>query len=133
MVHERRDFLALAGAAALAPLVGRWGDTPAIGKGGTMYGLIGKISAAAGQRDALAAILLESTRAMPGCLSYVVAADKTDPDALWVTEVWDSAASHQASLGLPEVKAAIAKGRPLIAGFSNHVETTPIGGVGLKE
>ena len=81
MMHERREFLALAGAAALAPLVGRWGDTPAIGKGGTMYGLIGKISAVAGQRDALAHILLESTRAMPGCLSYVVAADKTDPDA----------------------------------------------------
>ena len=98
-----------------------------------MYGLIGKISAVTGQRDALAAILLESTRAMPGCLSYVVAADKADADALWVTEVWDSPASHQASLALPAVKAAIAKGRPLIAGFSNHVETTPIGGVGLKE
>jgi quinol monooxygenase YgiN len=133
MTQERRDFLALAGAAALAPLVGRWEVTPAIDKGGTMYGLIGKINAVAGQRDALAAILLESARAMPGCLSYVVAADPADPDGLWVTEVWDSAASHQASLALPAVKAAITKGRPLIAGFSNRVETTPIGGVGLKE
>ena len=97
-----------------------------------MYGLIGKINAVAGQRDALAAILLESTGAMPGCLSYVVATDAADPDALWVTEVWDSAASHQASITLPAVKAAITKGRPLIAGFSNRVETTPIGGVGLK-
>jgi len=35
---------------------------------------------------------------MPGCLSYVVAADATELDALWVTEVWESQASHQASL-----------------------------------
>src|SRR5437870_7247955 len=134
MKHDRRDFLTLAGAAALAPLAGRWGTTPTTGTGGTMYGLIGKINAVAGQRDALAAILLENTRpgAMPGCLSYVVATDAADPDALWVTEVWDSPASHQASITLPAVKAAITKGRPLIAGFSNRVETTPIGGLGLK-
>jgi quinol monooxygenase YgiN len=97
-----------------------------------MYGLIGKMNAVPGQRDALAAILLGSTQAMPGCLSYVLATDAADPDAIWITEVWDSAASHQASLALPAVKVAIAKGRPLIAGFSNRVETTPIGGYGLK-
>lgn len=96
-----------------------------------MYGLIGKMTATPGQRDALAAILLEGTGAMPGCLSYVVATDPADPDGLWITEVWDSAESHAASLALPGVKAAIAKGRPLIAGFSNRVETTPLGGHGL--
>jgi quinol monooxygenase YgiN len=98
-----------------------------------MYGLIGKLTAVAGQRDTLAAILLESTGAMPGCLSYVVAADPADADALWITEVWDSQASHQASLALPPVKAAIARGRPLIAGFSNRVETIPLGGMGLSQ
>ena len=96
-----------------------------------MYGLIGKMTAVAGQRDALAAVLLESTDAMPGCLSYVVARDPAEPDALWITEVWDSAVSHQASLVLPAVKAAIAKGRPWIAGVSNRVETVPLGGYGL--
>ena len=96
-----------------------------------MYGLIGKFTTIAGQRDALAALLVEGTSAMPGCLSYIVAKDGTDPDGLWVTEVWDSRASHEASLSLPAVQAAIAKGRPLIAGFSNRVETEPIGGHGL--
>jgi quinol monooxygenase YgiN len=96
-----------------------------------MYGLIGKISTVPGQRDALAALLVEGTRAMPGCLSYVVASDPADANALWITEVWDSQASHQASLQLPSVQAAIAKGRPLIAGFSNRVETVPIGGFGI--
>ncbi len=98
-----------------------------------MYGLIGKMSAVPGQRDALAAILLEGTGAMPGCLSYVIATDPADADALWITEVWDNQASHQASLKLPGVQAAIAKGRPLIAGFSNRMETVPIGGHGLPK
>jgi quinol monooxygenase YgiN len=98
----------------------------------SMYGLIGKITTAAGQRDALAAILLDGTTDMPGCLSYVVAADPSDADGLWVTEVWDSQDSHKASLKLPAVQAAIARGRPLIAGFSNRVETTPLGGCGLN-
>jgi quinol monooxygenase YgiN len=97
-----------------------------------MYGLIGKITAAAGQRDALADILIDGTGSMPGCLSYVVALDVSDAEALWVTEVWDSQASHRASLQLPAVQAAIAKGRPLIAAFSNRVETAPIGRYGLR-
>lgn len=96
-----------------------------------MYGLIGKMTATPGQRDALAAILLEGTDAMPGCLSYVVATDTAEPDALWITEVWDSADNHRASLALPAVQAAIGRGRPLIAGFSNRVETLPLGGHGL--
>lgn len=96
-----------------------------------MYGLIGKITTTPGKRDALVAILVEGTAKMPGCLSYIVALDAADPDGLWVTEVWDRQDSHRASLQLPAVQAAIARGRPLIAGFSNRVETTPIGGVGL--
>jgi quinol monooxygenase YgiN len=97
-----------------------------------MYGLIGKMTATPGQRDALAEILLAGTGEMPGCLSYVVATDPAEADALWITEVWDSADSHRASLALPAVKEAIAKGRPLIAGFGSRVETVPLGGVGLR-
>jgi quinol monooxygenase YgiN len=96
-----------------------------------MYGLIGKMSAVPGKRDELAGAMLNGTQAMPGCLSYVIAHDPEDPDALWITEVWKDKESHAGSLSLPEVKAAIAIGRPLIAGFSNRVETSPIGGFGL--
>lgn len=96
-----------------------------------MYGLIGKMKAAPGQRDALIAILLEGLNNMPGCLSYIVAHDPADADAIWITEAWDSKANHQASLSLPSVKAAIAKGRPLIAGFGERFETMPVGGQGL--
>jgi quinol monooxygenase YgiN len=100
--------------------------------GATMYGLIGKMTAVAGQRDALVTILLDGTHGMPGCLSYIIATDPADPDGIWVTEVWENQESHKASLTLPSVQAAIAKGRPLIAGFSNRVETTPVGGQGLR-
>lgn len=96
-----------------------------------MHGLIGKMIAAPGQRDALVAILLEGTVAMPGCLSYVVAKDTTDANAIWITEIWRSKQSHEASLALPAVKAAIAKARPIIAGFGERFVTEPVGGVGL--
>jgi quinol monooxygenase YgiN len=97
-----------------------------------MYGMLGRMKAVAGQRDALLAILLESSAAMPGCLSYIVAKDLADPDTIWITEAWDSKASHDASLKLPQVQAAIAKARPLIAGFDSRAETRPVGGVGLN-
>lgn len=96
-----------------------------------MYGLISKMRAVTGQRDALAAILLDGASGMPGCLSYVVAQDPGDVDAIWVTEVWDSQSSHQASLSLPSVKDAISRGRPLIAGFDQRMETVPVGGHGI--
>ena len=98
-----------------------------------MYGLIGKMLAQPGQRDALAAILLGATESMPGCRSYVVAADVGEADALWITEVWDSQELHSASLALPRVRAAIERARPLIAGFGERFETTPVGGVGLGD
>ena len=63
-----------------------------------MYGLIGKMTAAPGRRDELAAILLEGLQAMPGLRSYIVANDPADPDALWVTEVWQDKESHANSL-----------------------------------
>jgi quinol monooxygenase YgiN len=96
-----------------------------------MYGLIGKALAAPGKRDELVAILLEGANEMPGCMSYVVAKDAADPNGIWITEVWDSEESHRASLALPSVKAAIARGRPLMAGFSERFTTEPVGGHGL--
>jgi len=96
-----------------------------------MYGLIGKMTATPGQRDALTAILLDGLGRMPGCLSYVVAHDPANEDAIWVTEVWTDEAAHRASLQVPEVRAAIRKAMVLIATFADAQVTTPVGGVGL--
>ena len=127
MSHDlsRRQWLQGMAALAAVPIgVVDGGDQP-------MYGLIGKFTAAAGKRDELIRILVEGTGTMPGCKSYIVAKDATDPDGIWITEVWDSKESHDASISLPAVRAAIARGRPLIADMSNGVVTTPVGGVGL--
>jgi quinol monooxygenase YgiN len=126
MHMDRREFIVVATASALAA-----GRTRAQTEGAGMYGLIGRMTASPGRRDELVAILLEGTGEMPGCLSYIVATDPADENAIWITEVWDRAESHAASLSLPAVRAAIAKGRPLIASFDDPSITTPIGGVGL--
>jgi quinol monooxygenase YgiN len=120
---DRRAFIAGAVSLVAAPTVS--------GRESEMYGLIGKFTAVAGQRDALIAILTASVGSMPGCLSYVVAEDTADPNGIWITEVWDRKESHAASLTLPEVRAAIAQGKPLIAGIGDHVITRPRGGHGL--
>jgi len=127
MPVSRRTAIA---ALAVTPLAGAYAG-PATRETPRMYGLIGKMRAHPGQRDALIAILLDGTAAMPGCLAYVIAKDAQDADAIWITETWQDQASHKASLSLPSVQAAIAKGRPLIAGFGERFETEPVGGHGL--
>jgi len=124
----RRDFMMAFGMLTVAAIGGGQSTTA---QGVPMYGLIGKINAVPGQREALVAILLDGVAGMPGCLSYVVARDPAEADALWVTEVWESRASHESSLSLPSVQQAITKGRPLIAGFGERFVTEPVGGFGL--
>ena len=68
---------------------------------------------------------------MPGCRSYVLALDGADEDALWITEVWDDQASHDASLSIRSVQQTISRAGPLIAGFGTRIVTTPLGGIGL--
>ncbi len=107
--------------------------TPGVHGESKMYGLIGKMLCAEGKRDELIGILLEGTDKMPGCLSYVIAKDPADKNAIWITEVWDNKENHAASLKLPSVQAAIAKGRPMITGFGERFETEPVGGYNLSK
>lgn len=126
-VVDRRGFLALSTVTMFGCGPQHESET---GERPEMYGLIGRIVALEGRRSELATILIDGVRGMPGCLSYVVACDMADENVLWVTEVWESEASHQESLSLPAVRESIAKGRPLIAEFSDRVVTRPIGGEG---
>jgi len=96
-----------------------------------MWGLIAKITVLPGKRDEMIEILRESAANMLGCLSYVVAKDAADENTLWVTEVWDSMASHDASLSLPAVKNAIPRGKAVVSNFERIAVTSPVWGVGL--
>lgn len=94
------------------------------------YGLIGQMIAKPGQGAALAAILTGDTDEMPGNMAYLVGEDAENPDALWIVELWETKAAHAASLRLPAVQAAIAKARPLIAGFGTRAEFKPVAKAG---
>ena len=124
MILPRRKFI---GAAALALLATGCRTTMEDLTDATeLYGLIGQMSAVPGQRDALIGYLLAGTGEMPGNLAYMVSKDAADADALWIVEVWRDKAAHAASLSLPQVQAAIAKARPILAGFGTRVETVPV-------
>jgi quinol monooxygenase YgiN len=97
-----------------------------------MYGLFGKMLAQPGKRDELLQHLIRVGE-MEGNYLYVVNSDPTDPDAIWIYEAWRSQADHQASLQQQAVIDLIAKARPLIAGFGERFEVTPLGGKGLPE
>jgi quinol monooxygenase YgiN len=93
-----------------------------------MYGLIVKIAVVPGNRDAVIALLAECSGEMPGCSGYVIAKDASDENVLWVTEVWESEAAHDASLTLRAVQAAIPRIRPLVAALEKMAVTEPVAG-----
>jgi quinol monooxygenase YgiN len=94
-----------------------------------MYGLIAKMTLLPGKREEVIALLTESSANMPGCFSYVIAKDAASEDILWVTEVWESNAAHDASLSLRAVQAALPKVKPLVAMFERVAETEPVAGL----
>lgn len=98
------------------------------------YGMINKITTKPGQRDPLVQILLDGARrqgGMQGCELYVVHTSPTEPEVIWVTEVWRTKEDHEASLKSPDVRALIEKGRPMIAQIGPPTITVPVGGKGL--
>ncbi len=101
-----------------------------------MYGLNGKMIAQNGQRDTLLGYLLqaaEGLRDYESCYAYIVSSADDDPNGIWVMEVWRSKEDHDASLTLQATQDLITKARPLIAGFSDRTEFTPMGGKGVPE
>ena len=82
-----------------------------------MYGLHNSLLANEGQGDALADILVQASKMMTSsisCHAYIVSRSKANPDQIWVTEVWDSKESHDASLQDPEVRSLIARAMPIL-------------------
>lgn len=97
-----------------------------------MWGMIAKITTVPGMRDEMISILQQSAADMPGCLSYIVAMDLAEEDALWITEAWDSQASHDASLSLRQVQEAIPRARLIVANFEKFATTIPVWGTGIQ-
>ena len=100
-----------------------------------LFGMFGKLTAREGQREALAANLLraaEIMRGVPGCLMYVVSTSATEPEAVWVMELWRDESAHGASLSIPGVRDLIKETMPLLASAPEGTKFTPVGGKGLE-
>ena len=91
-----------------------------------MYGLIAKLTFHPGKREEVIALLSESSRHLPGCFSYIIADDVGNGNTLWVTEVWESKTSHDASLTLRSVQSRV---QALIASSEKIAETIPVAGL----
>jgi len=98
------------------------------------FGMFGKITTVDGKRDDLVAILLEAAEAMNAlneCEVYIVSVKDEQPNAVWVTEIWQDELAHQASLKIDAIKTLIQRGRPLILGMETIETFVPRGGKGL--
>lgn len=125
-MFSRREIMGAA--AATLALQGCGKHMEELEPGAEPFGMIGQIRAVPGKREELLRYLAEGSTAMPGNLAYMLNTDRADPDAVWVVEIWRDEASHKASLALPQVRAAITKARPIIAGFGTSAQITPVAG-----
>ena len=92
-----------------------------------MFGLIVKLTSAPGRRRDLITLMGgEDSHTIPGCLSFIVAEDATDENTLWITEVWQSQAAHQASLDAPPIKESLTGADTLIVAFEKIATTRPV-------
>ena len=95
------------------------------------YGYLATMRTKAGHRDDVVQILLSGLDGLrqAGCRLYVVGVSETDPELIWVNEAWESKAHHDASLRLPETRAAIARAMPMLTGEFTGQELTVAGGL----
>ncbi len=98
------------------------------------YGCYVKFTAQPEQRDTLVEHLLSAAAGASkavGCELYIINTSPTEPDSIWVTEVWRSQEEHDASLTTPDAQAAIKQVLPLLAGSPEKIDLLPVGGKGF--
>jgi quinol monooxygenase YgiN len=64
---------------------------------------------------------------------YLINTSPTEPESVWVTEVWRSQEEHDASLSNEGVQEAISHVLPLLAGSPEKIDVLPVGGKGLTQ
>lgn len=95
-----------------------------------------KFTAQPGRGDGLAALLLRAAKSLQdvaGCELYVVNRSSTEPDVVWVTELWLSQEALEASLeelDTEEGRSLLAEVTGLLAGPPERIDLEPLGGVG---
>lgn len=99
------------------------------------YLLHGKLNVLPGERDRLSEILSKSANIAAqtdGCQLYAISVDENDPNAVFLTEIWEQESAHQTFLANAEVIALMAAAIPLLAIPSAKGQTLhPIAGFGI--
>jgi quinol monooxygenase YgiN len=97
------------------------------------FGYVGSMRVREGRREEVIKILLAGADGLraAGCQLYAVCTDPGDDDLIWVSEIWDSAEQHDASLQLPETRAAITTAMPMLTGEFSRQELVVVGGLGV--
>jgi len=98
------------------------------------YGCYVKFTAQPGQRDMLIELLLRAAAGVeeaPGCELYIINTSPTEPERVWVTEVWRSQEEHDASLSNDGTQVLIKQMLPLLVGSPEKIDVRPVGGKGL--
>lgn len=98
-----------------------------------VFGYLGSMKAKPGHRDEVVSILLSASESLTaaGCHLYVVGVAESDDQTIYVSEVWESKQHHDASLQLPETKAAIGTAMPMLTGEFDSHEFAVSGGLGV--
>jgi quinol monooxygenase YgiN len=62
---------------------------------------------------------------MAGSTAWLIAADTTDPEGIWVMEYWVDKAAHARAMASPQGQAEVARGQALVDRVVLRIELDP--------
>lgn len=99
------------------------------------FSLFGKFIIKEGERDKMVDILLEAAESMKNlteCEIYLVNISESEPNSVYVYEVWSNENAHQASLTLEATQTLIRRAKPIITGMERISTLKTMGGKGIS-
>ncbi|WP_337193720.1 putative quinol monooxygenase [Halobacillus litoralis] len=89
-----------------------------------------------GERETMVDLLLEAAESLQNlndCDVYLVNISESEPNAVFVYEVWKSEDAHQASLTLETTQSLIRRAKPFITGMERVETLQTRGGKGIGQ
>ncbi|MCH1627708.1 putative quinol monooxygenase [Ferdinandcohnia quinoae] len=99
------------------------------------FSLFGKFTVLEGERDTMVDILLEAAESMKNldeCEIYLVNISESEPNSVYVYEVWSNESAHQASLTLEDTQSLIRRAKSIITGMERISTLKTRGGKGIS-
>lgn len=99
------------------------------------FSLFGKFTVQEGERETMVSILLEAAESMKNldeCEVYLVNISESDPNSVYIYEVWSNENAHQASLTLEATQTLIRQAKPIITGMDRISTLKTKGGKGIS-